>query len=267
MIAVENISLPESKAGSTRRDFLRGIVGAGAFVLAARYMPGEVFAAGVAGTPGGITDVGLKGPLSPGVYLAIDTDGTVYAIAHRSEMGSGSRTALPRIIADELDADWVRVKIVQATGDEKYGDQDTDGSHSVRGSFDTLRETGAAARLMLVRAAAHQWSVPEAECSTGVHEVLHTKSGKKIGYGELVTAAAKRIEAEAAQRMALHRQGRRELRPERYDHRQSDLRHRCANGRDALCECGASSGFWCSGEICGRQSGIGGAWSKTDRDH
>lgn len=192
MIAVENISFSESKAGSTRRDFLRGIVGAGAFVLTAHYLSGEVLtAAGAAGTPGGVADVALKGPLSPSVYLAIDTDGTVYAIAHRSEMGSGSRTALPRIIADELDADWARVKIVQATGDEKFGDQDTDGSHSVRGSFDTLRETGASARLMLVRAAAQQWSVPEAECSTGVHEVLHTKSGKKIGYGELVTAAAK----------------------------------------------------------------------------
>ena len=139
----------------------------------------------------GIADIALKGPLSPSVYLAIDTDGTVYAIAHRSEMGSGSRTALPRIIADELDADWARVKIVQATGDEKYGDQDTDGSHSVRGSFDTLRETGAAARLMLVRAAAAQWNLPESECSTGLHEVLHKKSGKKIAYGELVTAAAK----------------------------------------------------------------------------
>jgi isoquinoline 1-oxidoreductase beta subunit len=192
VIAVENISFSKSQAASTRRDFLRGMVGAGALVLVARYAPGEVFAAGgAAGTPGGVADVGLKGPLSPSVYLAIDTDGTVYAIAHRSEMGSGSRTALPRIIADELDADWARVKIVQATGDEKFGDQDTDGSHSVRGSFDTLRETGATARLMLVRAAAQQWGVPEAECSTGVHEVLHTKSGKKIGYGELVTAAAK----------------------------------------------------------------------------
>jgi len=192
VIAVENISLCKSQAASTRRDFLRGVIGAGALVLAARYAPGDVFSAsGAAGTPGGVADVGLKGPFSPSVYLAIDTDGTVYAIAHRSEMGSGSRTALPRIIADELDADWARVKIVQATGDEKFGDQDTDGSHSVRGSFDTLRETGASARLMLVRAAAQQWGVSEAECSTGLHEVLHTKSGKKTGYGELVTAAAK----------------------------------------------------------------------------
>jgi isoquinoline 1-oxidoreductase beta subunit len=192
VIAVENISFSKSQAASTRRDFLRGMVGAGALLLVARYAPGEVFAAaGAAGTPGGVADVGLKGPLAPSVYLAIDTDGTVYAIAHRSEMGSGSRTALPRIIADELDADWARVKIVQATGDEKFGDQDTDGSHSVRGSFDTLRETGASARLMLLRAAAQHWGVSEAECSTGVHEVLHTKSGRKIGYGELVSAAAK----------------------------------------------------------------------------
>jgi len=192
VIAVENISLSAAKPGSSRRDFLRGMVSAGAFVLAARYLPGETLpAVGAAGTPSGVADIALKGPLSPSVYLAIDTDGTVYAIAHRSEMGSGSKTALPRIIADELDADWSRVKIVQATGDEKFGDQDTDGSHSVRGSFDTLRETGASARLMLLRAAAQQWGVPETECSTGIHEVLHAKSGKKIGYGELVTAAAK----------------------------------------------------------------------------
>src|SRR5262244_3474406 len=197
VIAIENASAGPSRSesssfGSSRRDFLRGIVGAGAFVLAARYLPAEtVSGTAAAGTPNGIADIALKGPLSPSVYLAIDTDGTVYTIAHRSEMGSGSKTALPRIIADELDADWNRVKIVQAVGDEKYGDQDTDGSHSVRGSFETLRETGAAARLMLVRAAAQNWNVPESECSTGTHEVLHSKSGRKAGYGELVTAAAK----------------------------------------------------------------------------
>ncbi len=199
MIAIENVSAGPSRSGSSpfdnsRRDFLRGMLGAGAFVIAARYLPAETLPAGtsaLAGTPNGVADIALKGPLAPSVYLAIDTDGTVYAIAHRSEMGSGSKTALPRIIADELDADWNRVKIVQAVGDEKYGDQDTDGSHSVRGSFETLRETGAAARLMLVRAAAQKWGVPESECTTGTHEVLHSKSGKNAGYGELVTAAAK----------------------------------------------------------------------------
>ena len=173
-----------------RRGFLKGMVSAGAFVLSVRLMPEQLFAAS-----GNIADPSmnpvLKGPLSPSVYLAIDTDGIVYIIAHRSEMGSGSRTALPRIVADELDADWGRVQIVQATGDEKYGDQDTDGSHSVRSFFDPLREAGATARVMLVQAAAAQWNVPAVECNTGLHEVVHAKSGKKLGYGELAEAASK----------------------------------------------------------------------------
>src|SRR5258705_11112879 len=184
MIHIENISSRDRDLLSGRRGFLQGLLGAGAFVLSIRLMPGQMFAASA---NGGASDAMTKAPLRPNVYLAIDTDGTAYIIAHRSEMGSGSRTALPRILADELDADWARVKIVQATGDEKYGDQDTDGSHSVRSFFDTLRQTGASARLMLVRAAAQKWGLPESECSTGVHEVIHAKSGKKIGYGELAS--------------------------------------------------------------------------------
>ncbi|HET9803874.1 MAG TPA: molybdopterin cofactor-binding domain-containing protein, partial [Candidatus Acidoferrum sp.] len=171
-----------------RRGFLKGMLSAGAFVLSVRLMPAGALAAGL---PEEMTHGGLKGPLNPNIWLAIDTDGLVYIIAHRSEMGSGSKTAVPRIAADELDADWKKVRIVQATGDEKYGDQDTDGSHSVRGSFDAMREAGATARLMLVRAAAKQWGVPESECSTGLHEVLHKKSGKKLAYGALASAASK----------------------------------------------------------------------------
>ena len=152
MIQIENVG---------RRGFLKGMLGAGALVLSVRWMPQELFGSE---SNAGASDAMTNAPLRPNVYLAIDTDGTAYVIAHRSEMGSGSRTALPRIVADELDADWARVKIVQAIGDEKYGDQDTDGSHSVRSFFDTLRESGAAARLMLVRAAAAQWGVPAAEC-------------------------------------------------------------------------------------------------------
>ena len=179
MIHVENVG---------RRGFLKGVVGAGAFVLSVRWMPEEVFGAQPKASA---ADAMTHAALRPNVYLAIDTDGTAYVIAHRSEMGSGSRTALPRIVADELDADWARVKIVQAIGDEKYGDQDTDGSHSVRSFFDTLRESGATARLMLVRAAAAQWGVPAAECATELHTVVHKPSGKKLGYGELAVAAAK----------------------------------------------------------------------------
>jgi isoquinoline 1-oxidoreductase beta subunit len=179
MILVENVD---------RRGFLKGMLGAGAFVLSVRLMPQELFGAAA---NAGASDAMTKAALQPNVYLAIDTDGTTYVIAHRSEMGSGSRTALPRIVADELDADWARVKIVQAIGDEKYGDQDTDGSHSVRSFFDTLRQAGATARLMLVRAAAAQWGVPATECATNLHTVVHTPSGKKLGYGELAAAAAK----------------------------------------------------------------------------
>ncbi len=188
MIHIENISSRDRDLLSGRRGFLKGMLGAGAFVLSIRLMPGQMFAASA---NGGASDAMTKAPLRPNVYLAIDTDGTAYIIAHRSEMGSGSRTALPRILADELDADWARVKIVQATGDEKYGDQDTDGSHSVRSFFDVLRESGATARLMLIRAAAAQWGVPAAECSTNPHMVVHKSSGKKLNYGELVAAAAK----------------------------------------------------------------------------
>ncbi len=129
--------------------------------------------------------------LQPNVYLAIATDGTVYIVAHRSEMGSGDRTGLPMIVADELDAEWSRVKVVQGGGDAKYGDQGTDGSHSVRSFFDTLRESGASGRLMLVRAAAQTWGVPEKECTTEPGMVVHKASGKKLSYGELASAAAK----------------------------------------------------------------------------
>jgi isoquinoline 1-oxidoreductase subunit beta len=179
MIRLENVS---------RRGFMKGMLGAGAFVLSVRMVPEELFGAV---SNASASDAMAKAVLQPSVYLAIDTQGNAYIIAHRSEMGSGSRTALPRIVADELDADWARVTIVQATGDEKYGDQDTDGSHSVRSFFDTLREAGATARLMLVQAAAAQWGVPAAECTTSMSTVIHKPSGKKLGYGELATGAAK----------------------------------------------------------------------------
>ena len=182
MIRIENLS---------RRGFLKGMAGTSVFVLGVSLLPEGLLAAGA--NVGG-TDPGApmkNAALQVGVYLAIDADGTVYVIAHRSEMGNGVRTALPRIVADELDADWARVKVVQAIGDEKYGDQDTDGSHSVVSFFVPLREAGASARLMLVRAAAAQWGVPAADCSTELNTVVHKASGKKLGYGELAAAASK----------------------------------------------------------------------------
>ena len=191
MIRVENMSKIESESANSRRDFLKGMFGAGAFVLSVSVMPEQLFAESSGNDAGDPFPPSEKAPLQPSVYLAIATDGTVYVIAHRSEMGNGVRTSLPRIVADELDADWSHVKVVQAIGSEKYGDQDTDGSHSVVSFFVPLREAGATARLMLVRAAARQWGVPPAECSTELNHVIHKASGKKLGYGELATAASK----------------------------------------------------------------------------
>jgi len=170
----------------SRRSFLQGALSAGALVLSVRMVPEALWAADApAGSRADQTT------LHPSVYLGVDTDGTVYIIAHRSEMGTTSRTSLPLIAAEELDADWSRVKVQQAIGDVRYGSQDTDGSHSIREFYDPMREAGGAARLMLIRAAAQQWGVPEAECSTEPHVVVHKASGKKAGYGELATAAAK----------------------------------------------------------------------------
>ncbi|HEY3738550.1 MAG TPA: molybdopterin cofactor-binding domain-containing protein, partial [Bryobacteraceae bacterium] len=117
-------------------------------------------------------------------------DGTVIAVAARSEMGTGSRTSLPTVLADELDADWKRVRIEQAIGDKKYGDQNTDGSCSIRDFYDTMRQTGAGARLMLERAAAAKWGVPPSECKAKLHQIVHTPSGKALGFGELASLAA-----------------------------------------------------------------------------
>ncbi|HXM98956.1 MAG TPA: molybdopterin cofactor-binding domain-containing protein [Candidatus Dormibacteraeota bacterium] len=186
MNPIQNISGSNIEISNSRRDFLKGMLGAGALILSVQLVPEHVFAGGARA----VSPMD-KAALQPSVYLAIDTDGTAYIIAHRSEMGSGSKTALPRILADELDADWARVKIVQATGDEKYGDQDTDGSHSVTSFFTTLRQAGGSARLMLVRAAAQQWKVSENECSTEPHMVVHKATGRKLGYGEVAAAAGK----------------------------------------------------------------------------
>ena len=126
----------------------------------------------------------------PNVFLAIDPDGLVSIVCHRSEMGQGVRTAMPMIVADELEADWTRVKVIQADGDPRYGDQNTDGSRSGRREFVRLRQAGAAARTMLEQAAATRWSVPASEVQARMHAVVHVPSGRKLGFGELAAAAS-----------------------------------------------------------------------------
>ncbi|MDM1296470.1 xanthine dehydrogenase family protein molybdopterin-binding subunit [Sphingobacterium sp. N143] len=127
--------------------------------------------------------------VAPNIYLSIASDGKVTIIAHRSEMGQGIRTSLPLVVADELGADWKKVAIVQAEGDKKYGDQNTDGSYSVRMFYRPMREAGAIARLLLIRAAAKEWQLPVEECDTENGQVIHRGSNKKKDFGELVETA------------------------------------------------------------------------------
>jgi len=127
----------------------------------------------------------------PLVFVAIGTDGTVTITCHRQEMGQGVRTSLPMVVADELEADWSRVRVKQAQADEmRFGNQDTDGSRSVRHFFEPMRRCGAAARTMLEQAAAVRWGVPVAEVVARNHEVVHRSTNRKLGYGDLAVAAS-----------------------------------------------------------------------------
>ena len=129
---------------------------------------------------------------NPLAFVSIAPDGTVTIVCHRSDMGQGVRTGMPLIVADELEADWAKVKVAQATGDEvKYGNQDTDGSRSTRHFFVPMRQAGAAARMMLEEAAAKRWGVEVSDVEAKNHEVVQKSTGKKLGYGELAADASK----------------------------------------------------------------------------
>ncbi|WP_339545018.1 xanthine dehydrogenase family protein molybdopterin-binding subunit [Pseudomonas sp. RA_35y_Pfl2_P32] len=172
----------------SRRGFLKGVGATGALVLAASWGWQEAFAEekkfGADGMPNGWVD-------DPKVYVSIAVDGTVTVLCNRSEMGQGVRTSLSMVVADELDADWAMVKVRQAPGDEvRFGNQDTDGSRSMRHWYEPMRRCGAAARTMLEQAAANQWQVPVGECRAQLHTVIHQPSGRQLGYGALAEAAA-----------------------------------------------------------------------------
>ena len=178
----ENKSTPLNFANVSRRGFLAG--SSAAFAIAA--FAGEANAFARYKTGGDFMPRGLK--YDPHIFVSIDPDGTVTLVAHRSEMGTGSRTSLPMVLADEMGADWAKVKIVQAEGDEeKYGNQDTDGSRSLRHHIQSMRQMGASVRHMLAQAAAQKWGVDAASVKVGVHEV--TSGSNKAGFGELAAAA------------------------------------------------------------------------------
>ncbi|MGE3231677.1 MAG: molybdopterin cofactor-binding domain-containing protein, partial [Hyphomicrobium sp.] len=184
---IENVS---------RRKFLGGALAASGFVLAVSVPRAEAleplkpYPTGGEGMPHGYGRAN-----DPHVYVAIAKDGAVKIIAHRSEMGTGVRTSLPLIVADEMEADWSRVGVVQAPGDEPlYGNQDTDGSRSMRHFIQSMRECGAAMRQMLEQAAAATWGVDVKLCRAKAHFVVlldetGKETGKKLGFGELAQAA------------------------------------------------------------------------------
>src|SRR5712672_3309516 len=178
-VKVENVS---------RRSILKGLGIAGGLVLAAPVMSRQAFAAyktGAGEMPHGTV-------VDPRVFVAIASDGTVTIVAHRAEMGTGVRTSLPLIVAEEMEADWSRVKVKQAPGDEvKFGNQDADGSRSTRHYLIPMRQIGASARTMLEAAAAKRWGVPAAEVKAVNHEVVHNASARRIGFGDLAADAAK----------------------------------------------------------------------------
>jgi isoquinoline 1-oxidoreductase subunit beta len=160
----------------SRREFVASGVAAGAGLVIGFYLP-------------------HRGPrvadsFAPNAYLKITPDNEVTIVVARSEMGQGVRTALPMILAEELEADWKNVKIDQAGASTLYGDQTTGGSASVRTTWDPMRKAGAAAREMLISAAAAEWGVARAACKAENGSVVHAGSGRRLTYGQLTGRAA-----------------------------------------------------------------------------
>jgi isoquinoline 1-oxidoreductase beta subunit len=173
----------------SRRGFLGGTLTVSGLVLAISAVPAGAREALKAYPTGGLAMP--HGVIAdPKIFIAIDEKGDVTIVTHRSEMGTGIRTSLPMVVADEMEADWSRVKLVQAPGDEpRYGNQDTDGSRSMRHFIQPMRQCGAAMRQMLEAAAAAKWQCDVAQCQAQFHEVVNTESDEKLSFGELAKAA------------------------------------------------------------------------------
>ena len=164
----------------SRRSFLKVTGLASAGLVLAFYFDGSAVAA-----------TGDAGTFAPNAFVSIAPDGAITIFAKSPEIGQGVKTSLPMIVAEELDADWSKVVIEQAPiNPTVYGRQSAGGSRSIPTNWDTLRRAGAAARAMLVAAAAKEWNVPETEITTSKSVAAHKASGKSASYGELATKAA-----------------------------------------------------------------------------
>jgi len=160
----------------SRREFVSAGVAAGAGLVIGFYLPHG-------------NSLG-KETFSPNAYLRITPDNKVTIVVARSEMGQGVRTALPMILAEELEADWKLIEIEQAGASTLFGDQTTGGSASIRTTWDPMRKAGAAAREMLISAAALTWSVPRSSCTAESSHIKHAASGRSLSYGELASKAS-----------------------------------------------------------------------------
>ena len=170
-----------SKRILDRRDFLKGLGATGAVMLTANWTwaKEQEIKYGGPGMPGGVIE-------DPKVYLRFLSDGTVVVICARSEMGQGIRSSLALVVADELDADWDKMQVEQAVGDQGvYGNQNTDGSRSMRHWYLPMRRCAATARTMLQNAAAKHWGVPAGEIKPYRHKMAYAGGGKEISYGKL----------------------------------------------------------------------------------
>ncbi|MBI3766658.1 MAG: xanthine dehydrogenase family protein molybdopterin-binding subunit [Ignavibacteriales bacterium] len=166
----------------TRREFIKVIsAGSAGLILGVYCSPGKEQ-----------HENGESDPFAPNAFLSIDRQGNITITVARSEMGQGVRTSLSMIVAEELDADWTKVRVEQAPAHpDKYGGQNTGGSSSVRNSYMMLRKAGAAARAMLIAAAAQRWGVAPESCTTQNAAVYHTSTGKTLAYNELLEEASR----------------------------------------------------------------------------
>jgi isoquinoline 1-oxidoreductase subunit beta len=159
----------------SRREFVGAGIAAGAGLVIGFYLPhGE----------------GSRKEFSPNAYLRITPDNKITIVVARSEMGQGVRTALPMILAEELEADWKQIEIEQAGASTLYGDQTTGGSASIRTTWDPMRKAGACAREMLISAAALTWNVPRSGCTAEAGHIKHAASNRSLSYGDLVGKAS-----------------------------------------------------------------------------
>ena len=177
----------QKSSSTTRRDFLKVTTLAGGGLLL-----GFSWFSAASETPALINKIPFAGSLNFNSYLSIAADGTITILSPNPELGQNIMTSFPMIVAEELDADWTKIKVLQAPLDTKNFDRQlTGGSGAIPHSWKKLRTAGATARYMLIQAAALQWAVPIEECTASNGFVIHSKSGKKLGFGELAEQASK----------------------------------------------------------------------------